>query len=163
MTTIDAIYLVVWTAFAAASWRNPRGLVWLTALLAGYFASGLYWRAGGTQGELVAGLCDAAMCALLFWFGRRRWELWLWLLSQISLLVNIIYLTSNLTGAHVIDHEVYSIALEALNAIAFVLIGGVSAFKAAGKTDGIAFNPWVSVLGFARPADFSTESGAKRK
>lgn len=152
MTTVDTIYLAAALAVCIVSYRNLRGIAWLLALAVGYFVSGMFWRLEVGNGELVAGLCDAAVCAAIFVLGRYRWELWLWLLSQLSLLVNILYLVNNLSGARVIDHETYSIALEALNGVAFLLIGGVSAFQHVGMTDGSAFRPWVSVLGFVRPA-----------
>lgn len=163
LSTIDTIYLAAAAAVAIVSYANLRGLAWLLALVAGYFVSGFYWRTGAPNGELVAGLCDAAVCGAIFVLGRYRWELWLWLLSQFSLLVNILYLVSNLSGARAIDHEVYSIALETLNALAFLLIGGVSAFQKTGMTDGIAFRPWVSILGFARPAYGSLAARSRSK
>lgn len=152
MTMIDTIFLIVVGAVAAVSWHNKRGLLWIAFLTLGFFVSGFYWRSGLGVPELVAGMCDAAICAAIIRLGRQQWDMWVGSAYLACLAVNIIYLINNLSGAGVIDHEVYSIALEALNAAAIATIGGVSAFQRIGSTDGIAFHPWRSILGFVLPS-----------
>lgn len=133
----------------AASVRNPRGSLWLIVIAVNYFVSTLYWRYNGLNGELVTGLCDAATAALVLVFGRYLWEMVVWAVFTTSLFVDFLFLANNLGGGP-IDHETYSIALEALNAVALLWIGGVSGFLFNGYSDGWAFNPWRTVFGIAR-------------
>lgn len=149
MTLIDTIFSTMAASMALASIRNPRGVVWIVAIAAGYFASTLYWRYNGMSGELVTGLCDAAVAALVLVFGRSLWEMVVWAIFTTSLFVDFLFLANNLVGGP-IDHDTYSIALEVLNAIVLVWIGGVSGFLFHGYSDGWAFNPWRTVFGVAR-------------
>ncbi len=150
MTVIDTIYLLIAGAVALLSIRNPRGVIWVAAFTAAYFASGIYWRMRGGSPELVAGLYDALIVTLIVIFWRQLWELWVGVAALLCLAVNILYLINNLSGAGLVNHEVYSITLELLNLIALLTIGGVSAFVQKGSTDGRAFYPRVSFLGAAR-------------
>lgn len=151
MTVIDTIYLLMAGAVALLSLRNWRGVLWVAAFTASYFASGIYWRIGGGAPELVAGLYDAGIVILIVILARQLWELWVGIAAFLCLAVNILYLVNNLSGAGLVSHEVYSIALELLNLIALLTIGGVSAFVQKGATDGRAFHPWVPFLAIARP------------
>lgn len=152
MSVVDGIYLAVFGAVAIISWGNARALLWLCSLALAYFLSSAYWRAGGAHPELVAGLCDAALCAAIYVIGMKIWELRLALTSLAMLGVNTAYLAHNLLGGSLVSHEVYAVTLEMLNALAMAIIGCTMAFERLGRTDGRAFDPWVSVLGFIRPA-----------
>lgn len=151
MTGVDTVFLILLLGVGFVSAPVPRALIWLAAIGANYFMSGVFWRIGWGQGELFAGLCDAATVAGLVIFGTMIWELWIAGIFLISLAVNIGYLYSNLWGGRVIPHDLYSIGLELLTALAIFVIGGIAAFQRGGQTDGIAFHPWVSVFGVARP------------
>lgn len=151
MTWVDTIYLAIAGAVVLLSLNNPRGVGWVSALTIAYFVSGWYWRSSGNSPELVAGLADAAIAVMVLIMARYIWEMWIGLVALACMFVNIIYLVNNLSGAGVVPHDVYSIALELLNLIALLTIGGVSAFQQKGSTSGIAFHPWVSFLGVARP------------
>jgi hypothetical protein len=151
MSWIDTIYLAIAGAVVLLSLNNPRGVGWVAAFTAAFFLSGWYWRSPGLSPELVAGLCDAAIVALVVVMGRYVWEMWAGLIAMACMLVNIVYLVNNVSGAGVVPHDIYSVALELLNLTALLTIGGVSAFQQKGSTGGIAFHPWVSFLGVARP------------
>lgn len=151
MTSIDTVFLVMVVGIAAVSIKVPRALGWLAAMTVSYFVSSIYWRHGAGSGELVAGLCDAAVVTAIVVWARYRWEMWVSLVYLTSLLVNIVYLASNLAGGSAIPHDAYSITLEALNAAALFIIGGVAAFQISGRTDARAFAPWSHIFGFARP------------
>lgn len=151
MSMIDTIYLLVVGAVILVSLGNRRGIFWVTALAASYFLSGAYWRSGGGHGELVAGLTDGTVILLIVLFGVYIWELWVGLILLTAMATNIIYLISTLTGAGFLDHAIYSVVLELLNALALIMIGGVSAFMQKGSTDGVAFNPWLHIFGLSRP------------
>lgn len=151
MSWIDTIYLAIAGAVMLLSLNNPRGIGWISMITGAYFVSGWNWRSSDLSPELFAGLLDATIIILVLFLARYVWEMWVGLVALACMFVNIIYLVNNLSGAGVISHEIYSIALEALNLIALLTIGGVSAFKQKGLASGIAFHPWVSFLGIARP------------
>lgn len=151
MSIYNLVFAVAILSAGALSLRHKNALLWLGCITADYTVSLVYWRSGLPYPELVTGLCDAGVCLAIFFYGQLRWELWIWRLFQMSLLVNMIYLSSNITRAGLLDFEVYSTCLELINAAAITTIGGISAWHAAGQTDGRAFAPWVSVLGFVRP------------
>lgn len=150
-----SIYQVIMLALIAAalivSWHFPRAFIWLLLIGASYLISSTWWRSDLPLPELVAGLCDAAICIGVLLMVRQQWELWVWAIFLASLGVNIVYLVNNLTEG-LLSHGIYSAILEVLNVIAIFLIGLTSAFEAAGKTDGIAFRPWRALLGFVLPA-----------
>lgn len=151
MTAVDTVFLVLVLGVGFVAATMPRALIWLAAIAASFFISGTFWRLGWGQGELFAGLCDAAIVAGIVFFGVKVWELWLGGIFLVSLATNIGYLYSNLWGGRVIPHDLYSIWLEVLTLLALMLIGGVAAFQRSGNTDGVAFHPWVSIFGVARP------------
>jgi hypothetical protein len=151
MSGVDTVFLILILGVGFVAMYMPRALIWLAAIAANFFVSSAFWRMGLGQGELVAGLCDAAMVAGLVIFGLMVWELWLAGIFLVSLAVNIGYLYSNMWGGQVIPHEAYAIGLELLTALALFVIGGTAAFQRGGQTDGIAFHPWVSIFGIARP------------
>jgi hypothetical protein len=144
MTLIDAIYLAVAAAVIVLSVRNWRGVMWVAALTASYFVSGLWWRSGAAGGEMVTFLCDAAVFLLIYLVGRKWWEVGLLGIQLLMVITSALYMA---TG-HIVGHEIYSITLELLNAIALLLIGGTSAFIIAGSTDGLAFHNARHIIGF---------------
>jgi len=151
MRIYNLIILSGAAAAALIAWGNWRYVAWIGAMIASYVISVLYWDFSLPRAEFIAGTCDFLVCLAIFFFAAYRWELWLWRVMQVSLLVNIIYLASNLFGWSVLDHIVYSSALEIINVIAILIIGGTAAFEKAGMTDGLAFHPWMHVFGFVRP------------
>lgn len=151
MTAVDLTLFAGVFVSALFARENKRGLLWLALLLFSYILSSTFWRSGWSEAEIVAGVCDAFICFSIFLLGREIWELWLWRIFQASLLVNIMYLASNVFDMGFISHEAYSITLEALNWLAILFVGTISAMMSKGLTNGRAFLPWISVFGFVRP------------
>lgn len=150
MSSVDTIYIAAALAMAFLAIRNPRGLLWIAGLAASYFISGAYWRAGGGNAELVAGLCDATLAVLILIFHQRLWEMWIALIVVLCGIVNFVFLGGAILSPEPWPHEVYSYTLELLNALALFTIGSVSAFMWRGYTDGIAFHPRLHIFDFAR-------------
>lgn len=144
--------LCVVASIAVVSRGNPRGLAWLAVLTANYLVSSFNWNWDGPAPELVAGLCDAAVCLLIYLAGRYIWEMRVWLTCLIMLAVNFGYLLHNVLRLGVIEHDIYASVLEVLMVAALAIIGGVSAFAEHGSTDGRSFHPWRTRLGLGRSA-----------
>lgn len=160
MSVFNLIILSAATAAALVAWGHWRYVAWLSALVGSYALSVIYWDFKGPYAEVVAALCDGAIVSLVIWRARYIWELWFGLIFLTSMFVNMVYLSSNLIGGNVIDHVVYSSALEALNFIAISLVGGVAAFDKAGIINGLAFRPWVHFFGIVRPVYSRSKSGS---
>lgn len=142
--------IVILSGVAAATlvaWGIWRNVCWLLALAAVYMASVLWWRAGLPHPELISGVLDFAVIGAIFWYGKQIWELRVWYLFQLMLLINLVYLATHPW----LDHAIYASALEIVNVAAIMLIGGVAGFQKAGMTNGRAFDPWLSVFGRMRP------------
>lgn len=143
MSLVDTITLIFVLAAASLSFRNWRGLLWLSALLLDYVISTAYWRSGLTNPELATGLCDAAVCVAIFFIGKSIWELRVWTVFMVSLVTNFVYLASNISGANFIDHDIYSSIEEVLNAVAVFVIAFASGALISGDIDGRSFDPWI--------------------
>lgn len=148
MSEVDAA-LAIGLCFALAfSVGNRRAWAWLLAIAGSYVVSTIYWRSGLPYGGFMAGMCDAAVCLAVYFFGRLRWELWIYRLFQFSVAVNLVYL--GVTLGLIADlrlHNAYSITLEAINWAALLFIGGIGALQAAGASDvaAAAHRPWSRV------------------
>ncbi len=142
MTDVDLSLLVGLLFAAMASYRNPRGVVWLGLAAIDFIASTAYWRSGLPYAEGVAGACDAAVCLAVYFAGKERWELGVWRLMQISVAINFLYLAGNIGIFSDIPHETYSIMLEAINWILLLFIGGMGIMQRIGVSNAGAHRPW---------------------
>lgn len=130
---------------------NWRYLGWICAILVAYALSVIYWDFGGPYAEFVAGVLDLAIVITVAVRAKYVWELWLGLMFLSSAFVNMVYLANNVTGAGLVNHEVYGALLEVINILALAMIGGVSSFDKAGMVNGLAFRPWLHIFGRLRP------------
>ena len=142
MSTIDWSLLIAAVLVSAASWRNPRAILWVVLAAVDFAISTVYWRSGLPYAEGVAGACDAAVCLGIYFAARQRWELWIWRLFQTSVAINFLYLAGNIGIFTPIDHEVYSSALEAINWLTLLLIGGMAGAQWIGASIASAHRPW---------------------
>lgn len=141
--------LIVAAVTALIAWRVPRAKLWIGALAASFVVSVTYlylvpqgygpdgsWRA---PASLIAGLCDASVAAMIYWFGKRRWEtVGLYSLVLLSVAVNLLYATGELFYFPPIPpREVYAIILEIINYAALLLIGGTGILNRIGAGHGI--------------------------
>lgn len=132
---------------ALIAWGNWRAIAWLAVLQVSIAVSVAYWKSGLPYGELVAGLCDALVCLGIYFFGRFRWEMWIWRLAQAMVLVNIVYLLGNVGIFTLTPHDVYSTILEIINWIAIASIGGSAILNRLGPDVGSTARPWPGVRG----------------
>jgi hypothetical protein len=135
MTSADLFLLTGLIVALAVSVGNFRAWGWLLAAAASYAVSTVYWRTGLPYGAFIAGMCDALLCLAVYFVGRLKWEMWVWRVFQLSVLVNFVYLGGTLQVWPVFSHDTYSIVLEAINWIALLWIGGHGAVQAVGASD----------------------------
>lgn len=117
------------------SFRNPRGAAWIMLILADLIGTTAYWKAGLPYGEVITGGADALVCLGIYFAGKFRWEMIVYLLFQASFMVSLIYLGLHTFGIIAIDQDAYSSVLEAINWLAFLAIGGNSALQLFGRNN----------------------------
>ena len=115
-----------WLLFGAVmtaliSLRNWRGLLWIVVAGWSFIASTLYARAGFPYPEAATAFFDVLVCFAVYFVARERWEIYLFLLFQGSVLVSTAYL-AGVIG----PHWAYIAALEGINWLALGVIGGTS-------------------------------------
>ncbi len=137
MSGVDTALAIGLMIALAVSMGNGRAWGWLLTGAASYTVSVLYWRSGLPHPSFVAGLCDAAVCLAIYFQGKLRWEMWVWRLFQLSVLVNIVYLGGTLGAWPSPSHNAYSIILEIVNWAALLWIGGNGAMLAIGASDAL--------------------------
>ena len=141
--SIFELSLIIGAAVTALVSRgNPRGVAWVAAITADLILSTAYWRADLPYAEVVTGCCDALICFGIYFIGAYRWELWLWRLYQVSVLISFLYLATHVFGLSSVSQDIYSSMLEAVNWIAFLSIGGISMLNRTGPSNAPAFRPW---------------------
>lgn len=152
MSIFETILLLVAAAVLLLSLAasNYRGAGWVVAISIDLVVSTAYWRADLPYADAFTAVCDFSVCAAIYCFGRYRWELQTFLLYQLSMLVSIVDFGAAIWAPGWIDHDSYSSVLEAINYIAFILVGGVSSFALAARFDVSLYRPWL----WLRPSVF---------
>lgn len=150
MTTVEGVMLVGYAVAALVAMGNLRAMAWLAVGAGTFLASSAYWRTGWEHPELVAGGLDAAVCLAIYFFGRQRWEMWVWRFFQVMLLINIIRLAGTIGIFHDTGQAPYAITLEAMNWLVILLIGGMSGLQRIGYDYGGVSGPWRGVRGVVR-------------
>lgn len=101
------------------SLQNRRALLWVAMGAASFIVSTAYARWGGPYPTAVTALCDVAACITIYHYWRERWEFYLFLLFQGSVLVSLAYF-AGLIG----PHWAYVAVLEVINWAVLAVIGG---------------------------------------
>lgn len=123
--------------------RNNRGAAWIVAICVNLAISTAAWVNGVPYSAAIVAALDFSLCVLIYQFGRNRWERWMFLLYQFSMLVSILYLGALTWAPGYVDHDLYSTLLEAVNYSAFLLIATISGIRIASHDrDRAAFRPW---------------------
>lgn len=142
MSDADVALLIGLLVALVVSYRSNRAWGWLLAAAASYTSSTIYWRSGLPGAPLVGGLCDAAVCLAIYFYGQFKWEMWLWRLFQLSVAVNLVYLAGMAGMIASLSHNDFAAILEAINWIALIFIGGTAIFQMTGAPNAFAGRPW---------------------
>lgn len=130
----EQVALAVGAALVAlfCIWRGQwRGALWIAAGTASFTLSTWYGRQTLPYPEAVTALCDAAICFAIYFSARERWERFLFLIFQGSVLVSLSYF-AGLIG----PHWAYIVGLEIINWLALSLIGGTALLSWLGNAYG---------------------------
>lgn len=132
---------------------NGRGAVWICAILLDMMLSTWAWTSGHPYAAVITAACDFTLCIAIYQFGRNRWEQWLFLLYQFSMLTSIFAHAASIFAPGWMDHDTYSSILEAVNYSAFLLIGTISGIHiASDREDILALRPWRRIRALVLPS-----------
>lgn len=134
MSEIDFAFLIasVITVAIAMWFRNWRGLLWLFVAGLSYVNATIAWRVGFPAATLSTAAGDAMVCLLVFLLAKYAWELWVFRLYALSVGISLVYLLSAVGFTPMrIEHWVYSVGLEIVNAALLLLIIWPSALRGA--------------------------------
>jgi hypothetical protein len=131
-----AILLVASVLVGLVAIKIPHAALWIGAAMTNYLATHFYWRTGLPVPEVVGGMCDLALCIAIFLRARERWELIAYGLFASSVIVNGLAWASSIHMLFLIDGEVYSAILEAINWLLLVLILITASGQTLGASDG---------------------------
>lgn len=118
-------------AIVSALAGNWRGVMWIAAGAAVFVVTAAYDVRGGEHHALVTGFFDGALCLAVYFFGRRRWEMWLWRIFQCSVLISILHAFDAVGGPYW-----YVVWLELCNYAALIWIGGIGLAGLVGDAGG---------------------------
>lgn len=150
MTGVDFSLLIGLLVALWLSAQSRRAAWWLLAAAGSYVLSTVSWRLQWPMAEVITALGDAAVCLCVYFWARYRWEMWVWRLCQISVAISTIYLASRIGITSRIDHDLYATALEAVNWILLISIGGSAALQRLRGSDVLAHWPFDHFRGALR-------------
>jgi len=111
---------------AAVSRFDHRALLWVALGTVEFALTTIYARHSvpWLPSAFVSGIADAGVAFALITFAQRRWEGALGYVFEFMMMVSFIRLMGLLP-----DHYVYAVALEALNWVALLLVGGAALLR----------------------------------
>lgn len=129
MNEFEVMLLGMAAVTAFVSRKMPRAWVWIFAAFASFVLSAVYWRLGLPHHPAFTAFCDSSVCLALYFNGKERWELHLYKLFQLSVLISLLKL-----GSFIPSGIWYPAILELINVAALLLISGTAIL--AGAADG---------------------------
>ena len=124
MSEFQVALLIGAVITALISFRTPRAVIWIGAGAASFVFSTAYARVGWGYPPAFTAVLDASICFAIYFSAKTRWEMYLFLLFQGSVLVSTMYL-AGIIG----PHWAYIAFLEGINWLALGVIGGTSALS----------------------------------
>jgi hypothetical protein len=126
----EAVLLTMALITAALSRKLPRAWLWIFAGFCSFVLSAVYWRLGLPHHPAFTAFADSSVCLAIYFNARERWEMGLYKVFQLSVLISLLKL-----GGFMPDGLWYPAALELINVAALLLISGTAIF--AGAAHGI--------------------------
>ncbi len=114
-----ALLAIAAVAFISSS-DMPRARLWIAAGGGAYLLSLLYSDLKLPYAPAFAVLCDFTICLMIYGLAAKRWELYLMIPFQASILVNILELMRLVP-----ERYLYVYSLDVLNLLALLFIGGM--------------------------------------
>jgi len=136
-----------------------RGAFWVFAIVTDAVISDAWISAGWPLPDAFMAFADFCVCAGVYYLAAHRWELWLWLVMQTSMLVSLVHLGASIVAPNWIDQGDYLSVLEFCNYAAILLIGSITGFVAVHRKTGRAFGPWRRIRWLVHPSQREGAAG----
>lgn len=114
----QAALLIGAAVVAWISWRVPRAVFWVALGVLSGVASAYWHDAGLPHGAAFGAFTNLAICFLLYALAEKRWEMRLWNVFHLMIVVDILYLAGAIRS-----HYQFAVALELANWLGLVVIG----------------------------------------
>lgn len=109
---------------AGLAWHVPRAVTWVALGALSFIASGWWHDAGFSHGAAFGAFTNLLMCLALYAWAEQRWELRVWNVFHLMILIDILFL-----AGFIKNHYTFAVSIEVANWLAIFVIG------AAGITD----------------------------
>ncbi len=124
--------LVVGACIAAIlAWNVPRANLWLGLGALSFVVSSWWHTAGLPYGPAFGAATNLAICAALYAWAERRYELRIWNAFHLMIVIDILRMTGFIKS-----HYDFAVALEVANWLGILVVGATGILERAG--DGIA-------------------------
>lgn len=151
--------LLVGAAFVAlVSWRLDRSLLWIAVGALSFVASTAWSRFGWPMPPLFTACCDAAVCLTIYAYARQAWEMILYKLFLISIMISIVFVGFTIFPPKMAPHAIYITLLEGVNWLALLLILGTAAMQRIKAHGGRSFRLGRRVVLWAERTLFSPKT-----
>ncbi len=128
MDVFQGALLVGAIGTAALCRKDRRALGWIAAGAANFVITAAYQDAGLPHHPVFTAFADASVCLAIYFFGRYRWEMRLWNVFQMSVLISIMRFVGTIARPEWVPYfpsnYTYIALLEACNWAALAVIGG---------------------------------------
>lgn len=140
MNQYEAALLIMALATAFVARGLPRAWLWITVGAISFVVSATWWRLNLPYHPAATLICDAFVCLTVYSLAREEFEIWLFNLFRLSVLISLL----KLFGV-VQENWVYAAALECVNFAALLLLGGTG-ILAGNANGGHTFGSWFGNL-----------------
>lgn len=129
MNEYQAALLVAAGFVVMNSWRLDRAVLWIATGAASFVISAMWEAHALPMPALFTACCDAVVCLLIYVFARQAWELLLYKLFLVSIMISIVFVGFTIFPPKIAPHYLYVSLLEAVNWAALLLILGTAAMQ----------------------------------
>lgn len=102
-----------------AAWNLPHAALWITVAAVNFAAGSIYQHLGLPHHTFIVMMLDAFVCIAIYFMARENWELQLYNLYRLSVLISFLRLSGLISS-----NTMYVVALELVNWGVLALIGG---------------------------------------
>ncbi len=124
---------------ALISYKLPRALLWMFLGGTVAVACDFYYAYGLPRPAAFTLASDALLCLSIHWFAKERWELRIFNIYQLSVLISLLRLPGVIASPYV-----YTLLLELLNWAALLFIAGTAILGRVGAGDYLFYRDWRS-------------------
>lgn len=118
----------------------PRAWLWIAIGALSFVVSATWWRLGMPYHPAATLACDAMVCLAVYSLAREEFEIWIFNLFRLSVLVSLLKLFGVIQ-----ENWIYAAALECVNFAALLLLGGTG-ILAGTANGGHTFGSWFGGL-----------------